>query len=174
MLRALEACMSKSISIVVLLSFLLLGGCQNNSINGNLSPGGSANSPSGSGPNAACSTATPACPSGDGTCAYLQWEESSAGDPTMGTILYNVYYGTSSGVYTTTINAITDMCYQVTAMDPGTYYFVVAAYNANGQSPYSNEGSKLIPLSLEQLQNNPLVKTSTEQAFVISGKPFNN
>lgn len=55
---------------------------------------------------------------------------------------YKVYYGTSSGVYSTNVTAGNVTTYQMTLPDGNTYYFAVTAYNSSGESGYSNESSK--------------------------------
>jgi hypothetical protein len=77
--------------------------------------------------------------------ATLSWDA-----PTMytdGTPLtvagYHVYYGTSSGVYGTPIDAKLVTSYVFNAPSPATYYFAVTAYDsAGGESMPSTEVSK--------------------------------
>ncbi|MBI5588815.1 MAG: PKD domain-containing protein [Deltaproteobacteria bacterium] len=59
---------------------------------------------------------------------------------------YKVYYGTSTGNYTQTINVGNVMTYQVASLtDGGTYYFSVTAYDTAGnESGYSTEVSKTV------------------------------
>jgi hypothetical protein len=168
--------MLKVLGIFVITSSLLVIGCQKTgSINGNLNPSG--NSPSSEPPNSGsggvvpgCPSATPMCPTGEGTCAYANWDETSLTDPSVpGPILFNIYYGTSSGVYSTEITAVNGTCYQITGMSPGTYYFVATAYNLNGESPYSSEVSLPIQVSLSQLKANPSLHVSSESFFIVSG-----
>jgi hypothetical protein len=53
---------------------------------------------------------------------------------------YNVYYGTSSGNYTSTINVGNVTTYTFTTLAAGTYYLAVTAYDTSGnQSVYSGE-----------------------------------
>jgi fibronectin type 3 domain-containing protein len=56
---------------------------------------------------------------------------------------YKVYFGTSTGVYTTTIDVQNVTTYTVTGLAPGqTYYFAVTAYDGSGdESGFSNEVS---------------------------------
>ncbi len=69
----------------------------------------------------------------------LAWNPSS--DP--GTVGYKLYYGTSSGNYTGSVNVGGATTTTLPALKPGaTYYFVVTAYNAFGiESLPSNETS---------------------------------
>jgi hypothetical protein len=60
---------------------------------------------------------------------------------------YKVYYGTSSGSYPNIVplNNPGLSSYVVDNLIPGTYYFVVTAYDTSGnESAYSNEASKVI------------------------------
>lgn len=52
---------------------------------------------------------------------------------------YKVYYGTSSGNYTSIVDVGNVTIYTVTGLSVETYYFAVTASNANGESVYSNE-----------------------------------
>ena len=63
------------------------------------------------------------------------------GSPLNGTLAgYKVYYGTSSGSYSTVIDAGNVTSYDVSGLAAGTYYFVVTAYDTFGsESPFSNE-----------------------------------
>ena len=58
---------------------------------------------------------------------------------------YKVQYGTAPGVHPTTVDVGNQTTYVVGGLGPGTYYFVVLAYNTSGlQSPLSNEVSVTI------------------------------
>ncbi len=58
---------------------------------------------------------------------------------------YRVYYGTSSGNYTSSAEAGNVTSYTVTGLSGGTtYYFAITASNSSGESGYSNEDSKQI------------------------------
>jgi hypothetical protein len=58
---------------------------------------------------------------------------------------YKLYYGTATGVYSTTINTGNVTTYTISSLPAGTYYFAVKAYNASGlESGYSNEVSTTI------------------------------
>lgn len=59
---------------------------------------------------------------------------------------YKIYYGTSPGNYTEVVDVGNTTTYVVNNLTPGTYYFVVTAYNIYGaESNNSNEASKTIP-----------------------------
>jgi len=84
---------------------------------------------------------TPAAPTlnaptaGDGQVS-LNWTSVTNADG------YKVKYGTSSGNYPTILDVGNVTSYTVTNLTNNTtYYFVVVAYNANGDSPNSNERS---------------------------------
>lgn len=71
--------------------------------------------------------------------AKLSWT------PSVGAAGFNVYYGTLSGSYSHTINVGMVPSYSVDGLVPGTYYFVVTAYDSLGnESAYSSEVSKTI------------------------------
>jgi hypothetical protein len=59
---------------------------------------------------------------------------------------YRVYWGSSRGNYTNsvTVNNGGLSAYVVTQLTPGTWYFVVTAISATGESAYSNEAQKTI------------------------------
>lgn len=59
---------------------------------------------------------------------------------------YRVYYGTSPGGYTETIDVGNVTTTTITDLSPGTYYFAVTAYDSDGgESALSGEVSKIIP-----------------------------
>ena len=73
--------------------------------------------------------------------AKLSWDSSQEG-----VAGFVIYYGTSPGTYSYTINAGNVSTYTVSGLASGTYYFAVTAVDSSGaQSPYSNEASKTIP-----------------------------
>ena len=73
--------------------------------------------------------------------ATLSWDLSTAPDVAG----YNVYFGTSSGVYGTPIDAGVQPTYTVTGLTISPYYFAVTAYDTAGEeSPFSNEATKTI------------------------------
>jgi hypothetical protein len=70
-----------------------------------------------------------------------------AWDPSTSTELagYRLFWGTTSGQYTTTIDVGNVTTYTVPGLTAGTYYFAVAAYGSAGESStYSNEVSAII------------------------------
>jgi len=79
--------------------------------------------------------------------ATLAWNAPTTyTDGTPATVAgFKIYYGTSSGNYTTTIDAGNVTTFTVNNLSPGTYYFTVTAYDASRvESNYSNEGNKTI------------------------------
>ena len=89
------------------------------------------------------------CPTGPMTCVSLNWNAST----TPG-VKYNVWYGTTPGTYSTERDAGPSLTYEVQGLAPGPYYFVVTAYNDQGESVNSNEAAIAVPLvSLEQIKN---------------------
>jgi hypothetical protein len=56
---------------------------------------------------------------------------------------YKIYYGTSSGAYTTSVSVASTGA--TLSLSPGTYYFAVTAISTDGtESAYSNETSKTL------------------------------
>jgi hypothetical protein len=80
--------------------------------------------------------------------ATLSWNAPTTntdGTPLTDLVGYKVYMGTSSGNYTTVVNIGNVTTYVVNNLAPGTYYFVVTAYDSsNIESSFSNEASKTI------------------------------
>jgi hypothetical protein len=90
-------------------------------------------------------------PASAGT-ATLTWQQPTTyedGAPLTDLAGYKVYYGTSTGVYTNTVDVGNVLTYQVPNLTDGvTYYFNVTAYNtALLHSGYATEVSKTIPAS---------------------------
>ena len=81
----------------------------------------------------------------------LAWIPSA--DPSV--VGYNLYYGGASGVYTNTIQAANTTNAVVSGLvDGATYYFAATAYDSTGlESPFSNEASYVVPLTVAN--NNP-------------------
>ncbi|MBZ0156183.1 MAG: fibronectin type III domain-containing protein, partial [Alphaproteobacteria bacterium] len=87
-----------------------------------------------------------AAPDAFSASAALSWDAPTTntdGSPLTDLAGYKLYYGTSSGSYSQTINVGTTSSYTVTGLLGGTYYFAVTAYDSEGnESAYSNEVSK--------------------------------
>ena len=86
-----------------------------------------------------------------GVCgdALLTWDAPTTntdGTPLEDLSGYKVYYGPSSGVYTSNIDAGNFLSYNVVDLQDGmTYYFAATAYDTSAnESDYSNEVSKII------------------------------
>jgi len=82
------------------------------------------------------------------TVAWNQSTTNSDGSPLLDLAGYRVYYGTSSGDYTTTVE-ISDPSATSTVIDNlpvnTTYYFALTAYdNFGNESAFSNEGVKTL------------------------------
>jgi len=81
-----------------------------------------------------------------GASAVLAW------DAPTGTITgYNLYRSTTSGVFTTKLNAtpITALTYtDATVVAGTTYFYVVRAVNGTGESPNSNQITVVVPVAL--------------------------
>lgn len=81
--------------------------------------------------------------------ATVKWVAPTQNDddtPLTDLARYRLHYGTSRGVYTTTIDVGNVTNYTVTNLAVGhTYYFAVSAVNVFGdESPLSNIGSKRV------------------------------
>ena len=91
--------------------------------------------------------------------ATLTWDEPTTnvdGTPLTDLAGYKLYYGISSGTYTTTIDvgrplscgtfpSINSCMYTITGLPSGTHYFVATAYDiGTNESGYSNEVNKTI------------------------------
>ena len=90
-------------------------------------------------------------PAAAGT-ATLTWQQPKTyedGTPLTDLAGYKIYYGSSSGVYTNTIDVGNVRTYQLQSLADGvTYYFNVTAYNTGLlESGYATEVSKTIPPS---------------------------
>jgi hypothetical protein len=74
-------------------------------------------------------------------------EVSLAWDPSTSSNIagYKVYVGTASGNYRAPTTIPNQTAYTVTGLQPGTYYFVVTAFNTVGdESDFSNEVTTII------------------------------
>ncbi len=80
--------------------------------------------------------------------ATLSWNAPTTntdGTPLTDLAGYKVHMGTSSGNYTTVVDIGNVTTYAVSNLAPGTYYFVVTAYDSSSnESNFSNEASKTI------------------------------
>ena len=87
-----------------------------------------------------------------GASAVLAW------DAPAGTITgYNIYRSTTSGAFTTKLNAalVTTLTYtDTTAVAGTTYFYVVRAVNATGESPNSNQITVVVPVPLPAAPTN--------------------
>jgi RHS repeat-associated protein len=84
------------------------------------------------------------------TQVTLSWETVAGADG------YKVYYGTTSGAYGAPVDAGDVASHTVTGLTNGTmYYFAVKAYNASGDSEYSNEMSATpdVPQAVTYIEN---------------------
>lgn len=91
----------------------------------------------------------PACFIGVGS-ATLSWiapTENTDGTPLIDLAGYNIYYGTTSGSYTSEVTGISASVttYVIDGLSVGTHYFVGTAFNEAGvESVFSNETAKVI------------------------------
>ena len=89
----------------------------------------------------------PAATSGSATLSWIPPTQNLDGSPITDLSGYHIYYGTNADDLTTsiTVNGGSSSTYTVSGLSPGTYYFSVVAYNAEGvDSPQSNLESKAI------------------------------
>jgi len=80
---------------------------------------------------------------------------------------YNLYCGLSSGAYTSSMDAQTNLAVMVAGLTPGlVYYFAVTSYDTNGdESVFSNELTNRVPI-LPQITAQPLTQTAIAGAPV--------
>ncbi|SDS86566.1 Chitinase A, N-terminal domain [Paenibacillaceae bacterium GAS479] len=94
--------------------------------------------------------------------AALNWSASS--DATG----YSVLYGTESGVYPSVLNAGSATEYETTALEFGTYYFVVKAHNAYGETVKSQEVALTVkkdsPPLYKGVPGKPILSSNIAQA----------
>ncbi len=77
--------------------------------------------------------------------ASLAWNASASSNVTG----YKVHYGTASRSYSTHLDVGNKLTTSVPNLTAGTtYYFAVTAYNAAGESSYSNEASAAVPVAV--------------------------
>ena len=77
--------------------------------------------------------------------AKLSWAAPTNADGTPFTDIagFKVYYGTSPGTYSSSINVGMTTSYSVNGLAPGTYYFTVTTCDSSGnESGFSNEAAK--------------------------------
>ena len=83
---------------------------------------------------------------GNGTLVWDAVTTYEDGSPLPDPANYRIYYGTSRGIYATTIDVGNVPTYSLMNFPSGTYYFAVTAYDASGnESNFSNEICILIP-----------------------------
>ena len=86
--------------------------------------------------------------SGSVGSATLTWNAPTTnadGSPLTDLAGYKIYYGTSSGNYSVSVDVRNVTTYTVDSLSSGKYYFAVTAYDtSNNESGYSNEVSKQI------------------------------
>ena len=71
-----------------------------------------------------------------------------AWDPVANATGYRLYYGTSSGNYSSSVDAQNQTIVTVSGLTDGArYYFAVKAYNGSTTSNFSNEASGVVPAS---------------------------
>ncbi|MGD0413228.1 MAG: hypothetical protein ABSC18_16170 [Verrucomicrobiota bacterium] len=87
----------------------------------------------------------------------LAWDPSSDGRASG----YHLYYGLSSGAYTASVDAQTNLAATVVGLTPGlVYYFAVTAYDINGdESVFSDEVTNRLPMP-PQITAQPLTQTA--------------
>jgi hypothetical protein len=86
--------------------------------------------------------------SNDESFVILSWDApttKATGAPLDNLSGYKIYYGNSSNNYITWLDVGNVTTYRIKNLPPGTYYFIVTAYNTAGdESLHSNEVSKII------------------------------
>jgi len=78
----------------------------------------------------------------------LTWDATTTrtdGSPLDGAVSYKLYYGTTPGANSSIIEVSSGTTCTINNLTPGTYYFVMTAYDIlGGESGYSNEVSRTI------------------------------
>lgn len=70
----------------------------------------------------------------------LQWEAGGVDENHAAADGFKIHYGAASGSYTNTVDVGNVLTWPLPdAWPAGTYYFAASAYNADGESEYSNE-----------------------------------
>ena len=89
----------------------------------------------------------PAPTTGSAALSWIAPTTNTNGTPITDLSGYHIYYGTEADALTSSVNVPgpSSTTYTVTGLSPGTYFFSVVAYNAEGvDSPQSNLESKTI------------------------------
>jgi len=102
-------------------------------------------------------------PSGRAASLNFGWVPS----PSACTLGYRVYYGTTNGVYSESIDSGINTNVAITDLQPGhTYYFAVVAYNEDDmESPFSNQIIYSIP-ALPVITTQPVSQTAVAGATI--------
>ncbi len=88
-------------------------------------------------------TVTAITVTGSATLSWAAPTTNTDGTPLTDLAGYKIYYGTSPGNYTTSIDIGNVTTYTITNLSTGTYYFTVTAYDSSGiESSYSNQVNK--------------------------------
>jgi hypothetical protein len=112
--------------------------------------GGGGSGPAGSATASQATTGLSNLPAASSGAVTINWQpptENIDGTPLTNLSGYDIHYGTSSGDYTQSISVSNPglATYVVDNLTPGTYYFSVAAVNAQGtESPLSSEVSATV------------------------------
>lgn len=83
-----------------------------------------------------------------------------AWDASVGATGYKLYYSTTSSNYTQVVDAGNVLTNQI-ALQPGTYYFAVSAYNVAMESDKSDELKVVIQTNQPSLAINIILESST-------------
>jgi hypothetical protein len=130
------------LAVLMIMAFVL-GGCGG----GGSSSGAAASTAGGTATVSSTTSSTTASSTGTATLSWSAPTENVDGTPITGLAGYRVYYGTSADALTESIDVAgaTTTTYVINDLSPGTYYFTVTAYNAQGiESDQSNVASKTI------------------------------
>jgi Fibronectin type III domain len=111
------------------------------------SSGSSSSSGTATGSSGSTSGTLPTAPASSVAINWTPPTENVDGTPLTNLAGYDIHYGTASGKYTQTISVSNAgiATYVVQDLTPGTYYFAIAAVNADGtESPLSSEVSATV------------------------------